>query len=78
MITNVALMGLGSTEMIVIFGLAVLLFGAAKLPQLARSMGKSINEFKKGMSEGVKEAEGEKKSEDAAGKTEEAPSGKKE
>jgi sec-independent protein translocase protein TatA len=43
--------------MIVIFGLAVLLFGAARLPQLARSMGKSINEFKRGMSDGGKEAE---------------------
>lgn len=57
MSTIAGLFGLGSTEMIVIFGLAVLLFGAAKLPQLARSMGKSINEFKKGMSEGAKDAE---------------------
>ena len=66
MITLVGIFGLGGTEMVVIFGLAVLLFGAAKLPQLARSMGKSINEFKKGMSEGVKEDPGEKKVEDAA------------
>ena len=57
MTTFAGLFGLGSTEMIVIFGLAVLLFGAARLPQLARSMGKSINEFKRGMSEGGKEGE---------------------
>ncbi len=55
MTTFAGLFGMGSTEMIVIFGLAVLLFGAARLPQLARSMGKSINEFKRGMSEGAKD-----------------------
>lgn len=57
MITLAGLFGLGSTEMIVIFGLAVLLFGAARLPQLARSMGKSINEFKRGMADPGKEGE---------------------
>jgi sec-independent protein translocase protein TatA len=50
-----AIMGLGSTELIVILGICVLLFGAAKIPQLARSVGQSINEFKRGMGEGKKE-----------------------
>ena len=41
----------GLPEMI-IFGLVVLLlFGGAKLPGLMRNMGRSINEFKTGMSE---------------------------
>lgn len=41
----------GQTE-IIIFGLVVLLlFGGAKLPGLMRNMGRSINEFKTGMSE---------------------------
>lgn len=44
--------GLGSAELIVIVLLALLLFGATKLPKLARSMGMSVGEFKKGLKEG--------------------------
>jgi sec-independent protein translocase protein TatA len=43
---NTALLGLGSTEVIVIFAIVILLFGATKLPQLARGMGRSIKEFR--------------------------------
>ena len=41
------LTSLGWPEIILIMGLFILLFGAKKLPDLARSMGKSIKEFKK-------------------------------
>lgn len=37
--------------MLVIFLIIILLFGASKLPELARSMGKAKKEFKKGMEE---------------------------
>jgi sec-independent protein translocase protein TatA len=40
--------GIGTTELIVFGIIAVLLFGS-RLPSVARSMGKSIIEFKKGM-----------------------------
>ena len=40
-----------------IVALIVLLFGAKKLPELARSVGKSTSEFKKGMAEGSSEDE---------------------
>lgn len=40
--------GLGPTEMIIFGVVAVLLFGS-RLPDVARSMGKSLTEFKKGM-----------------------------
>ncbi|MBW6470134.1 MAG: twin-arginine translocase TatA/TatE family subunit [Methanosarcinaceae archaeon] len=43
--------GLGTTELILIFALIVLLFGASKLPELARSMGTSMGEFKKAQRE---------------------------
>jgi sec-independent protein translocase protein TatA len=42
-----AIMGLGSTELIVILVIVLLLFGGAKLPSLARGLGQSIKEFKK-------------------------------
>ena len=38
---------LGGPEMIVIFLVVLLLFGAKKLPELARGVGKSMGEFKK-------------------------------
>ena len=39
--------GLGLTELTVIFGIALLVFGAARIPEIARSLGKSIKEFRK-------------------------------
>ena len=41
-----ALMGLGGQEMIFIFLALLLLFGAKKIPELARGLGKGIKEFK--------------------------------
>ena len=42
---------IGTTELIIIFFVVLLLFGAKKLPELARGMGRSIKEFKKATSE---------------------------
>ena len=39
-----------------IIALIVFLFGARKLPDLARSLGKSSSEFKKGMAEGASDS----------------------
>lgn len=44
-------MPIGPPELIMIFGAIILLFGASKLPELARSMGKSMGEFKKAQRE---------------------------
>lgn len=46
-----AMFGLGSTEILVILFIVLLLFGAKKLPELARGLGKSMNEFKKASAE---------------------------
>jgi sec-independent protein translocase protein TatA len=46
---------IGTPEILLIVFAILLLFGARKLPELARSMGTSINEFKKGMAEGAKD-----------------------
>ena len=45
-------MNLGATELIIILLIVVLIFGAAKLPKLARSMGQVQREFKDGVAEG--------------------------
>ncbi|MEI6511702.1 MAG: twin-arginine translocase TatA/TatE family subunit [bacterium] len=45
------------TEMLVVLLIILLLFGAAKLPQLARSLGQSVKELKKGMQELEKDEE---------------------
>ena len=46
-------------ELLVVLFVVLLLFGSTRLPQLARGMGKSISEFKKGISDGTKEDERE-------------------
>jgi len=50
-LTTLAFFSPGPTEIIVILLIALLLFGAKKLPELARGMGKSVNEFKNGLRE---------------------------
>lgn len=46
---------IGITELIIILVILLLLFGSTRLPQLAKGMGKSIKEFKRGVSEGEEE-----------------------
>jgi sec-independent protein translocase protein TatA len=46
---------LGVTEILIIVVVVILLFGAKRIPDLARSLGKSINEFKKGRKESADE-----------------------
>jgi sec-independent protein translocase protein TatA len=42
---------IGMPELIIIFGIALIIFGPRKLPELGRSLGKSINEFKRASNE---------------------------
>lgn len=44
--------GLGTTEMIIILVLVLIVFGAGKLPQVAGSLGKGLRDFKSGLKEG--------------------------
>jgi len=51
----IAFFNFGGQEMWIVFILILLLFGAKKLPELARGMGKSMGEFKKAREEFEKE-----------------------
>jgi sec-independent protein translocase protein TatA len=57
--------GLGGGEILLIFLAIVLLFGANKLPELAKGLGKGIKEFKKAQNEPETD---DKKSSDGASK----------
>jgi len=54
---------LGLPEILIILAVVLLLFGAKKLPEMARSLGRSSHEFKKGLREGQAEDEAEKEKE---------------
>ncbi len=47
---------MGMQELVIVFGILLLLFGGTRLPQLAQGLGKSIREFKRetaGLGEGA-------------------------
>ena len=54
--TVLAIGGLGTPELLVIAVVIFLLFGATRLPQLAKSLGQSKRAFKEGLEEAEKEA----------------------
>lgn len=42
---------IGTTELVVISGIALLLFGGKKLPELMRGLGRGVKEFKEGVND---------------------------
>jgi sec-independent protein translocase protein TatA len=44
-----AMFGLGAQELMLILLIALVLFGGSKIPDLGRSLGQAIREFKKGV-----------------------------
>jgi sec-independent protein translocase protein TatA len=48
----------GGQEWILILLLVLIFFGAKRLPELARSLGKGVSEFKKALNEATREIEG--------------------
>ena len=49
-------MGIGYQELLIFLALALLFFGSSRIPALARSLGKSVTEFKKGI-QGIEDQE---------------------
>lgn len=54
-------MNFGTTEILLIVAVLFLLFGASRLPQLARSLGQSRKAFREGMREAEEEEKAEKR-----------------
>ena len=52
--------GLGTPELVVILGIAFLVFGGKKLPEIGSGLGKAISSFKKGLREAEESVPGVK------------------
>lgn len=55
---------IGTTEILIILGVAILLFGGKKIPEIMRGLGQGIKSYKDGMKEGFSN-ENEKEEEKA-------------
>ena len=42
--------GIGTTELLILFGIVIVIFGARRLPELGSGLGKAIKNFKAGVS----------------------------
>jgi sec-independent protein translocase protein TatA len=49
-------MRLGIPELLIIFGIVILIFGASRLPELGRGIGKGIRNFKDATKEGAEKS----------------------
>jgi sec-independent protein translocase protein TatA len=46
------MMGLSPTQILIVLVLALLLFGAKRLPEMGRGLGRSLREFRSGLNDG--------------------------
>ncbi len=53
MISDFAILDLGTPQLVLILAIVLLLFGGRKLPELSRSVGQSMRELRKGMNSGA-------------------------
>jgi len=63
--------GIGTTEIIIVAVVALVLFGPSKIPEFAKQCGRAVNMFKNGLKEGI--ADDSPKHDEAAKKDSPAP-----
>lgn len=54
------LLFIGTTELLLIGGIALLIFGGKKIPEMMKGLGKGVKSFKEGMNEPLNDEETEK------------------
>lgn len=59
------LLFIGTTELLLIAGVALLIFGGKKVPELMKGLGKGVQSFKQGMNEPLKEDQPEEVTDEA-------------
>lgn len=59
------LLFIGTTELLLIAGVALLIFGGKKVPELMKGLGKGVQSFKQGMKEPIQEKQPEEVTDDA-------------
>jgi len=52
---TIPLLFIGTTELLLIAGVALLIFGGKKVPELMKGLGKGVQSFKQGMKEPIEE-----------------------
>jgi sec-independent protein translocase protein TatA len=60
------LFGLKGQELLIVLLIVLLIFGARKLPDLARSLGASAKEFRKGIEDGSKDGDADVQKSDSS------------
>ena len=59
------LLFIGTTELLLIAGVALLIFGGKKVPELMKGLGKGVKSFKQGMNEPLQEEKPEEVTDEA-------------
>ncbi|WP_410896759.1 twin-arginine translocase TatA/TatE family subunit [Prevotella sp. E13-27] len=66
------LLFIGTTELLLIAGVALLIFGGKKVPELMKGLGKGVKSFKQGMNEPLEESKPEEMKDEAEAERKEA------
>ena len=66
------LLFIGTTELLLIAGVALLIFGGKKIPELMKGLGKGVQSFKQGMKEPIEEEQAQEVTDEGQAEPKEA------